>query len=342
MLSVLVLLLILAHAAHAENVTEVQEQCLWSSVNASNTNTATLRFVGCHLGYVLGINITGGGDDRVPSQNETVACAFRCKYQRDQSNGGDGGDSGAVGEAMSLQFAWFGGRCYCIEKKNEVSVPKEEQNVSALCNGGIPVPVPPTTAKARVWQLDLQCPLNSSNCGGNCQVVGGCCVAATDDDKYQLPSFYRDMVQYLTLVIICLAMAEAVIYGLMRSRANRMVAEELRRMETPLREKESAAELAAQLMDGIPTSVLAPQSPLSPDGTGGDDDTYCCSICLDDMRGKAVATLPCAHHLHRKCLQDFLRHQLVKSNNVTCPMCRTPILENHNGAPRLAVDLLTL
>ena len=49
-----------------------------------------------------------------------------------------------------------------------------------------------------------------------------------------------------------------------------------------------------------------------------DNTSACCSVCQKDCSGE-VATLPCAHVFHKKCISPWL--QLHNS----CPCCRTPV-----------------
>lgn len=45
-------------------------------------------------------------------------------------------------------------------------------------------------------------------------------------------------------------------------------------------------------------------------------DEPTCVICQSD--GLVFKTLPCGHHFHRGCVQQWLR------KNPTCPLCRAP------------------
>lgn len=48
-----------------------------------------------------------------------------------------------------------------------------------------------------------------------------------------------------------------------------------------------------------------------------------CSVCLEDfVIGDEIMILPCHHHFHTSCAQEWLKH------NRTCPLCRTDIFED--------------
>ena len=52
--------------------------------------------------------------------------------------------------------------------------------------------------------------------------------------------------------------------------------------------------------------------------SGCNDPSACCPVCLKDFKNE-VATLPCAHFFHRKCIMQWLhRHN-------SCPCCRAPV-----------------
>lgn len=51
-----------------------------------------------------------------------------------------------------------------------------------------------------------------------------------------------------------------------------------------------------------------------------------CSICYDEMDGKAEAQLPCGHRFHRACLTKWLIR-----GSLRCPLCNHEIGENCNN-----------
>lgn len=45
-----------------------------------------------------------------------------------------------------------------------------------------------------------------------------------------------------------------------------------------------------------------------------------CPICLDALkRYQNIKTLPCIHKFHKKCVDNWLRHEMF------CPTCRTVV-----------------
>ena len=50
-----------------------------------------------------------------------------------------------------------------------------------------------------------------------------------------------------------------------------------------------------------------------------------CSICLEGFQEKEVVkTLPCLHHFHASCIEEWLRREGQK---VSCPVCKTPVFD---------------
>lgn len=61
---------------------------------------------------------------------------------------------------------------------------------------------------------------------------------------------------------------------------------------------------------------------------GMDEDEHTCSICLDDfVAEQEVKTLPCLHHFHTGCIEEWLRQQ---GRAVSCPVCKTPVFEGQH------------
>ncbi len=66
-----------------------------------------------------------------------------------------------------------------------------------------------------------------------------------------------------------------------------------------------------------------------------------CSICMTDIQNQASTTLHCDHQYHTHCYTTYLAHNLLnKKENISCPMCRNPIIKVtiHNSS---SVDILT-
>jgi len=48
-----------------------------------------------------------------------------------------------------------------------------------------------------------------------------------------------------------------------------------------------------------------------------------CSICLEDYKkNDKCVKLNCSHIFHKKCLSDWFKNQISKSENLNCPLCR--------------------
>lgn len=49
------------------------------------------------------------------------------------------------------------------------------------------------------------------------------------------------------------------------------------------------------------------------------DNTDCCCICLDNIIGGGIRTLPCGHVFHQSCFDNRIH---------SCPICRGPVSNN--------------
>ena len=48
-----------------------------------------------------------------------------------------------------------------------------------------------------------------------------------------------------------------------------------------------------------------------------------CSICLEDYKkNDKCVKINCQHIFHKKCLYDWFKKQIDKSENLNCPLCR--------------------
>lgn len=52
-----------------------------------------------------------------------------------------------------------------------------------------------------------------------------------------------------------------------------------------------------------------------------------CAICMEPLRGKLTAHLPCGHSLHSRCLRNFKASGAANAHR--CPLCRA----QHTKAP---------
>lgn len=51
------------------------------------------------------------------------------------------------------------------------------------------------------------------------------------------------------------------------------------------------------------------------------DDTSVCVICLEDLNHHVI-NYNCKHILHITCLLDYVKSQIEKKQDITCPICR--------------------
>ena len=96
-----------------------------------------------------------------------------------------------------------------------------------------------------------------------------------------------------------------------------------------LRDEHEAESLSDALMFGINVSQSSAADVASAPTT--------CPVCLDRLDSVGCAILPCNHQMHFYCLRDYLKHCLRRYAELTCPVCREPILTDVRNTPRLAV-----
>ncbi|KAG7394761.1 hypothetical protein PHYBOEH_004689 [Phytophthora boehmeriae] len=88
----------------------------------------------------------------------------------------------------------------------------------------------------------------------------------------------------------------------------------LSRLQDPMRGKGATKEV----IDRLETKVYAANMFPTEDA--------CCCICLNDYEAaQPLRVLPCAHHFHKDCVDEWL---LVNS---TCPTCRKSIFDSSTG-----------
>lgn len=227
-----------------------------------------------------------------PTWNETIACAAVCGSTVGLLRTKEGG----------VQFGLYNSSCYCVN---------QTADVYPSGNGS-------TCRDLAVFEVNFACAfLNASlGCGPGCSVTDGCCSPSPPPSPDDLPSYYRTMIQWVAIVVIVLALVEAVVYGCLRRRA---IAQRQRRNRTHMRAKRDAKEITERLLGALPASPSAAQEPSISDEA--------CSICLEPLISEESLMLPCRHNIHRSCLRDFITHQLTRSNEVTCPMCRAVVVE---------------
>jgi hypothetical protein len=82
----------------------------------------------------------------------------------------------------------------------------------------------------------------------------------------------------------------------------------------------------------ITEEMLEEVAPLVSKGNGNMrhvNDTYCCSVCLEDFGEEQMhRKLPCNHAFHAHCIDNWL---LYKS--LSCPMCRESVLHTSTTTP---------
>lgn len=292
---------------------------------AATTNSASpnVKFAGCFNISTFPATyptfpIIRSADDYVileATVNETLMCAAQCGSDSTVTRMPKASDI-----HPSKQFIMWNASCYCLNISDAVEqIPVQGNGTSAYC---------PQTASltpiVAVFQLFMPCQsLNGTGgCGASCQVSDGCCVVTPQDVPPELPLYYREMIQWVAIVVIVLAVVEAVVYACLKRRAREQAGRPARRQNVngaSIREKRAAQEITDRLLGSLPSSPTAAAEP-----TIQED---CCPICLDPLVDKPSLVLPCRHNIHSSCLREYLTHQLTRSNAAACPMCRATVVE---------------
>lgn len=284
-------------------------------------SSTVLTYSGCFLASTLNVSTTSsGGSAGLPTlrfnasapDNFTISCGAYCALE-------------FISDANEAQFVVTpAGGCECVSPRQHMS-PRAYPNVSAAC---------PTDAGAsgpyvRLYAVRPRCPLNLSTCGGGCHPQDGCCTPDAPPTPEDVPHLYVAMVQWSIVVILGIALIEAVVYSVLRCRRRRAPGGTHGfESDAELRSKTQAEALGERLLARFPaapaTSMLASSAAGGPLG-----DT--CTICLEDMTTLPSAKLPCGHVLHTTCLREYLNHKLVNRNTVQCPMCRCVIADGSSA-----------
>ncbi|KAL8599186.1 hypothetical protein ACOMHN_007902 [Nucella lapillus] len=72
----------------------------------------------------------------------------------------------------------------------------------------------------------------------------------------------------------------------------------------------------------LPTRTFSSQGQEAGDATrGGEQETEQCQICQLDLEdGDTLRCIPCIHHFHNHCLDEWVKR------HATCPSCRQDLL----------------
>lgn len=273
-----------------------------SSSSSGESTSYGLNFVACTTADVATVpplpRSLGVNSSSPPVWTTTLACAAQCGSTPGLLRRHDG----------SVQFTVFNGSCYCVNS-----------TVPMMPTGG----TSGSCLDAAVFRVTFECAyINASlGCGAGCSEVNGCCSLDAPPNPNALPSYYKTMIQWVAIVVIVLALVEALVYGCLRRRA---IQQRQRRLRAHMRPKRDAKEITERLLGTLPASPTALQEPNIADEA--------CSICLDPLLSEESVMLPCRHNIHRSCLREFITHQLTRTNEVACPMCRAPIVEEDEGS----------
>ena len=99
-----------------------------------------------------------------------------------------------------------------------------------------------------------------------------------------------------------------------------------RRLFSPSSEQEDLEKGYAKVSSDAAAATNAHDSVLLPLLISSEDAS--CTICLSEYEvGEEIRRLPCMHHFHRKCVDEWL---LINKN---CPLCVQPIEQPSEGTP---------
>ena len=269
-------------------------QCFFRGANASITTR------GCFNVGALGLTLDVTSSINGSHQLNASTCAAACL-------GVDAVNVSAF--PVRGHFTVAAGRCLCFRNASADAGATD----AAQCDVGAPV-----------YAAQLACPLNVTNCGAvtGCEVREGCCLRA--DAPPGLPAYYSWMFRWVLIIVIVLAVLEAIVYGCVRIRhRDRWQDADAGALDAPaqLRDAADAKALSSRLLETLP-----PGDPRPLLATTDAADMHNCVICLDEFDGLPTVRLPCNHVLHAHCMADLMGHQLQRTSTVLCPMCRAPVI----------------
>ncbi len=273
-----------------------------TAVEGADSSNAT--YMGCvEQQFVAVLHAPANISDNsqgAPTLNQTLQCGAQCLLWATNSTN-TSGDYNAT-------FAFLNSTCLCIALLDgwDASASGGWRNWGRKC------------AAARVFNISLPCPLSTVQCGRvtGCSAVGGCCVEDTSSSGLVPSQYLRTMVQWVAIVVIALAVVEGVVYGCVRSRVGRGLEDlEARAARDDVEVRDLTMRLMADISDT--NSDLGPLL----------DD---CSICLEGLERRSKV-LPCGHRLHKRCLEQYIAHEIRETDNVTCPMCRAALVVRAAG-----------
>ncbi|KAL8567621.1 hypothetical protein ACOMHN_054434 [Nucella lapillus] len=98
----------------------------------------------------------------------------------------------------------------------------------------------------------------------------------------------------------------------------RDMAESLEAMQERVLTGEEQPGLTEEEINLLPTRMFSSQGQEPGDATrGGEQEIEQCQICLLDLEdGDTLRCIPCIHHFHSHCLDEWVKR------HATCPSCR--------------------